>query len=62
MISYDEVADWWETSEWNMSDYPPSAWFNYCEQEGIDIEELRENPAKLEDGVAELHAEGDGRT
>lgn len=61
MITYDEVAAWWEGSAWNMSTYPPSAWLAYCEQEGIDIDELRDNPAKIEDGVAELAGAGDGR-
>ena len=60
--TYDEVAEWWETSEWNMSTYPPSAWHAYCELHGISIAKLRSNPAALEDGVQELYSEGDGRT
>lgn len=59
MITYDEVSEWWDNSEWNMSTYPPSAWFAYCEQEGIDIDELRDDPAQFEDGVAELYAAGE---
>ena len=62
MITYDEVAEWWEGSIYDMSTYPPSAWFNYCEQEGIEIDELRENPEKFEDAVEEMHAAGDNRT
>ncbi len=60
-ITYDAVAEWWEGGDWNMSDYPPSAWHAYCEQEGITIDELRDNPAKYEAGVQELHSAGDGR-
>lgn len=62
MITYEEVADWWEGTIYNLSTFPPSAWFNYAEQEGLDIEDLRENADEYEDGVEELHAEGDGRT
>lgn len=60
--TYDEVVEWWEGSDWNMSDYPPSAWHNLCERDGITIEDLRANPAEYEDAVEELHSEGDGRT
>lgn len=60
-ITYDQVAEWWDNSEYSMSTYPPSAWLAYCEQEGIDIDELQEKPATLEAGVAELAGAGDGR-
>lgn len=62
MITYDEVAEWWDNSEWFMSTYPPSAWFDYAEREGLDIDDIKDNPAKYEDGVAEMASEGDGRT
>lgn len=55
VITYDEVAEWWENSDWYMSTYPPSAWFNYAEREGMGIDELRDNAEKLEDAVAELY-------
>lgn len=56
MLTYDDVAEWWENSEWYMSTYPPSAWHAYAEQEGLTLEELAADAAKHEDGVAELHA------
>lgn len=61
-ITYDEVAHWWENSEWNMSTYPPSAWFNYCESVGLSIDELQADPGAYESEVADLHSEGDGRS
>jgi hypothetical protein len=60
-ITYDEVSQWWDNGEYYMSDYPPSAWHNYLAQEGITLDELEEDPAKFEAGVAELHEAGDGR-
>jgi hypothetical protein len=57
-ISYDDVAEWWENSDYNMSTYPPSAWHAYCVAVGIDIDGLRDDPERFEDGVAELHEEG----
>lgn len=55
LISYDDVAEWWENSEWNMSTYPPSAWYAYAEAEGLTLEELADNAEHLEAYVAELH-------
>jgi hypothetical protein len=59
MITYEEVEEWWDNSEWHMSTYPPSSWLAYAEQEGLDIEELAADAAKHEAGVAELHAATD---
>jgi len=57
--TYDEVAEWWDNSEWSMSTYPPSAWHAYAEQEGLSIEDLTDNPAQYEDAVAELYENTD---
>lgn len=62
VATYDEVVEWWEGGDWNMSDYPPSAWHDYAEKEGLSIEDLTANPAQHEAGVEELHSAGDGRT
>jgi hypothetical protein len=55
-ILYVEVEEWWENSEWSMSNYPPSSWHAYCVQEGMDLDSLQHNPEEHEEGVAELHA------
>jgi hypothetical protein len=55
MITYDDVAEWWENSEWNMSTYPPSAWHDYAVQEGLSLEELSDNAEHLEAYVGELY-------
>lgn len=62
MITYEEVAEWWEDSEWNMSTFPPSSWHAYAIAEGLTIEELTENPRAHEAGVEAIHSEDDGRT
>lgn len=62
MITYDQVAEWWENSDWNMSTYPPSTWHEYCVLEGIDLDELMANPAKHEADIEELQSAGDNRT
>lgn len=55
-LTYDDVAEWWDNSEWSMSTYPPSSWFAYAEQEGLDLEDLQNDADNHESGVAELHA------
>lgn len=60
--TYDEIAEWWDNSEYSFSDYPPSAWFNYAEAEDLEIGDITSNPSEHEPGVAELHEAGDGRT
>jgi len=60
-ITYDEVQQWWDDSEWFMSTYPPSAWHKYMVREGLTLEDLEDNAAKIEDGVEEMVSEGDGR-
>jgi hypothetical protein len=59
--TYDEVANWWDNSEYHMSTYPPSAWHAYCEKVGLSIEELTADPGAYESEVEELHEAGDGR-
>ena len=46
--TYDEVAEWWETSEWFMSTYPPSAWHKVCEAQGYSVEDLEERATEIE--------------
>lgn len=59
--SYEEVQQWWDNSDYYMSTYPPSAWLKYLEREGLGMSALVDNPGKIEDGVAEMVSEGDGR-
>jgi hypothetical protein len=59
--SYDEVQEWWDNSEYGFSTYPPSAWHEYMEREGIGMTQLLANPAKIQDGVEEMQEAGDGR-
>jgi hypothetical protein len=56
-ISYDDVAEWWENSSWNMSTYPPSAWHKYAEREGLTLEDVIEDAVTIEAGVAEMVAD-----
>lgn len=60
--TYDEVVEWWENSDWNMSTYPPSAWHAYCESVGLSIDDLTADPGIYESEVADLAEAGDGRT
>lgn len=61
-ITYDEVAEWWENSEWYMSTYPPSTWHEFCEAQGYTLEDLQDRASEIEAMIEAHQNEDDGRT
>lgn len=52
-ITYDEVAEWWESGEWNMSTYGPGDWHGaMCLMEAT-LDDLEASPHKIEDAITD---------
>jgi hypothetical protein len=53
-VSYDEVAEWWDNSEYSFSTYPPSDWHAVMCLKEWSKERLRRNPKGVEDTISQF--------